>query len=134
MIERDVIARGVFYLGPRSEAKTYTLYRSVQQTTQAGEVEVLRSDAPYYSRINCYGPHLCYYEIPGERHARLNRKHQPVRGIGSTSNSEHRLAEAGTGVNEAGHPDEARQGPGLRIGVRGRVEGERWRWVAQFPR
>lgn len=43
-IERDVIARGVFF-AERPQAQAHALHPPVQQAAQVGEVEVLRSDS-----------------------------------------------------------------------------------------
>ena len=51
-----MIARGVFTSVPDLKTKAHALHPPIQRATQAREVEVLRSNAANYSRINCYSP------------------------------------------------------------------------------
>ncbi len=55
-IERDSSRPWRLHLSLRPQEKAHAIHPSLQQTAQTGEMEVLRSSAANYSRINCYGP------------------------------------------------------------------------------
>ncbi|MGK2913440.1 MAG: hypothetical protein ACSLE5_03115, partial [Porticoccaceae bacterium] len=56
------------------QAKTHALHPSIQQATQAREVEVLRSFASNYFHFNCYGPLECSVGIDSLAGHHVRRK------------------------------------------------------------